>query len=477
MANKIALLNEELEQLLAQRAQLKADGGGQVKQEDRAKDGDLVDRMAKTRELLEGEQAKERDRIASETAQWMENPRHQVQHPVNTDQDGRKELERAGWEFKGDKVYRNTSQGLIEYCATDVFFGRIPDDDQVAAAHYRQTRASLQPEYRNAFDKYIRNRGDKTALTGPEQNALSEGTAGDGGYLVPADRAAEILARREQTSVMRRLSTVRQTSRNVYEIPAVTPHATSGSIYSSGFVGGLVGEVPVATDQGPTFQMYSIGIKKFQSYTKVTNDLIADSASDVMGFLAADGGRNLGLVEDNYFLNGDGTGLQPLGLLNGGSTTVDVEGTTSNTLDNSTSDQGAAPKIINLAYSLPAQYAAGASWLMLRAVKGLIHALVDADGRPWWQPAAGAGGAGDAPMMLVGAPVFEHAFMPDDGTNGNKVLVFGDFSSYIIADRTSLSVWVDDITLRGSSDETAIYLRSRAGGGVWNVDAFRFGIV
>ena len=102
--------------------------------------------------------------------------------------------------------------------------------------------------------------------------------------------------------------------------------------------------------------------------------------------------------------------------------------------------------------------------------------LVDGDGRPWWQPQALSGGATGAPRTLLGSPVENSPFMPEGGTNANKVLVYGDFSAYIIADRTSLSVIVDNMNLIGS-DETQIFLRSRAGGGLWNTDAFRIGVV
>jgi HK97 family phage major capsid protein len=124
-----------------------------------------------------------------------------------------------------------------------------------------------------------------------------------------------MLVRRADASVMRRLATVRQTTRDRMQFPAVVPNSTSGSIYSSGFVGGLVGERAVNTDAGPTFQQFEIAIKDFEAYTKLTNNLIADSGSDMLAFLARDGGENLGLVEDYYFINGDGTGLQPLGIL------------------------------------------------------------------------------------------------------------------------------------------------------------------
>ena len=113
---------------------------------------------------------------------------------------------------------------------------------------------------------------------------------------------------------------------------------------------------------------------------------------------------------------------------------------------------------------------------MARATQGKIHALVDAENRPWWQPAANAGGTAGAPPVLLGAPVFTSPFMPVGGTNANKVAIFGDFSAYVIADRTSLSVQIDGVN-HIATDETAIYLRSRAGGGIWNTDALRVGTV
>jgi HK97 family phage major capsid protein len=73
-------------------------------------------------------------------------------------------------------------------------------------------------------------------------------------------------------------------------------------------------------------------------------------------------------------------------------------------------------------------------------------------------------------------PVYVSPFMPVDNTNANKVMVVGDLSAYVIAERQSLSVIVDPINLVGSN-ETQIFIRSRAGGGIWNTDAIRIGIV
>lgn len=479
MGVTIATLNAELEQLMNERTELRAKHPGAVMPEDaRAREAAIADRVQGVTILIEQEQQRQRDALFADTSRYMADPAARIPKAVNADDEGRRTLMNAGWSIRSGMVYRQTSRGEIAYMSEDVLFGPVPNaaKDSVAAQHFREVRASFQPEYRDAFIHYIKARGQLAMLTSAEQNALSEGTAAEGGFTVPADIQAEMLVRRADASVMRRVATVRQTTRDRMQFPAVTAHGTYGSIYSSGFVGGLVGERAVNSDAGPTFQQFEIAIKDFEAYTKLTNNLIADSGSDMLAFLARDGGENLGLVEDNYFMNGVGTGLEPLGILLSGATTFDVEGTTSDQVTNTVSDAGSAPKIVAGSYLVPAQYADRGSWLMSRTTKGKIAALVDGDGRPWWQPSALSGGAAGAPATLQDMPVYQSPFMPIGGTNANKVMVVGDLSAYVIAERQSLSVIVDPINLVGSN-ETQIFIRSRAGGGIWNTDAIRIGIV
>jgi HK97 family phage major capsid protein len=473
----LALLTAEMDEVTTARAELRSKNPGAVMPDEaRQQDAVLVDRMQRVQSLIAEEQQKERDRIVADTARFLDEPRNSIPKAVNADDTGRKTLLNAGWDIRGGTVYRNTARGEVAFLPEAVLFGPMPSDDPVAAKHFRTMRAVFQPEYKAAWVKYLANRGNLAALSGQEQNALSEGTASEGGYTVPADVQAEMFVRRRDASVIRSLARTVQTSRDRIQFPAVTAHGSSGSVYSSAFVGGMVGERVVNSDAGPTFQQFEISIKKFEVYTKLTNDLIADSGSDLLAFLASDGGGNLGLVEDNMFINGVGTGLEPAGILSYSLTTFDVEGSTSNNISNTVSNAGSAPKIIAGAYTLPAQYAERATWLMSRQSQGEIHGLVDADGRPWWQLNAGAGGAAGAPPTLVNIPVRTSPFMPIDNTDTNKVLLLGDFSAYIIADRTSMTVQVDPINGIGT-DETSIYIRSRAGGGLWNTDAFRVGVV
>lgn len=440
---------------------------------------------------LVGEIKAEKDLEESKTqlaaaADFLEKPQYRVPRAVTPDTDGRKALLAAGWEIKSGRVYAPTSilnvktnDQHVEMYPEEVLFGEIPNDDPDAATYFKQVRAAMQPEYKTAYGRYLRlcvkMRDTSMAfamLGGPEQKALTEGSDVAGGFLVPPDLQAEMLSRVAQKAVIRRFARVQATSRDVLRWPAVTPNVTSGSIYSSGFVGGWVGETPAFTETDPAFQLMDIPIRKLRCATKLSNDFIADSVVNILAFLAQNGAENMALVEDNGFINGDGLSLQPMGLVNAGISTVDVEGSTSDTISNTTGAAGSAPKIITLAYTLPAQYVAGARFLFRRVIEGKIRLLLDAQGRFHWP----ASGFGATPRDLLGFPVENSDFVPTEGTNANKVILFGDLSNYLIAQRAQIT----SVVLRerfADTDQTGIVLFERVGGHVWNTDAMRWGIV
>lgn len=480
---ELALLNKELEDVVAERNLLREKHkGATMPEEARTRDTELATRTQKLRFVVEEEKQNERDKLFEETAQWMDDPIHLVPRPVNADDDGRRVMARAGWETKGGQIVRQTSQGELAFCPEEVMYGPIPKDDPGLAKHYTQTRATFQPEYRNAYVHWLKASlsgagADGLAfnrLTAQEQNALSEGSAVDGGFLVPPDIQAEILVRLAQNSVMGRLCRTITTTRDRVQFPAVKSATTNGTIYSSGFVGGVVGETPAFSETDPQFEQFEISIKKFRTTTKMSNDWLSDAGA--LAFISQNGAENLALVEDYYFINGDGSANQPLGILNSGLSTTTVEGSTADQISNTISNAGSAPLIDALPYLVPSQYVGGASWLMARASEGKIRGLVDANARPWWMPQQVAGGSGATPRELGGYPVYNSDFVPVGGTNGNKVLIFGNFNAYIIARRAAMST----IVLRerfADTEQTGIIIMSRAGGGLWNTDAMYLGIV
>lgn len=423
---------------------------------------------------------------------WLNKPQRKLPHGVNGDDDDRKALERAGWEFKGGMAYAPTSSGKHhEMFGEDVLFGAIPDDP-ASAEFYRKTRAAMSSEYRTAYVKWYREyvkSGQSEAmaynrLSPSEQKALSEGTDTAGGFTVPPDVQAELLMRTAQKAVMRQLARVQTTNRDMLRWPMLKAAAATdgglsagaGSIFSSGFIGTWAAEVPSATETDAAFQLFDIPIKKIRVVGKFSNDLLMDSAFNLLASLATDGAANMALVEDNGLINGTGAAYQPLGLLNGGFTTFDVEGTTSNTITNTTSSSGSAAKIIAGTYLIPDQYVAGSVMLMSRTIEGKVAALTDGNGRPFWP--ANTGGGFDLPRhQIEGLPVYNSSFMPGDGTDANKVIFVGNLAqAYIIGQRAQVTSTV----LReryADTDQTGIVIFERIGGATWNVDAGRIGIV
>ncbi len=430
----------------------------------------------------------EKKRDLNSLDEFLNAPQYKVPHGIdNGEDDAHKALRQGGWEVKGGMIYAPTSQGkMLAMYPEEVLFGAIPANDPDAAQFFKTTRAAMQPDYRRAYTAWLQNlakaHGSEamayTMLSAGEQKALSEGTDTAGGFLVPPDVQAEMLVRKAQMAVVRRAGArVQATSRDVLRYPLVQANTTSGSIYSSGFVGSVAGETPTSTDVDAAFGTFEVPIKKIRVSTKLANDFIADAVVNVLSFLSMNGAQNMALVEDNEFLTGDGTALHPLGILNGGSTQVDltVSPLTTHKLVNDTTHPGPPGALITLVYTLPPQYADGAVWLMKRATEGEIRAYVDGAGRYLW-PAMTAGGFSQVTRELMGYPIYGSDFMPADGTADNNVAIFGDMSSYIIGERAQITTTV----LReryADNDQTGIILWERVGGGVWNTDGLRLGYV
>lgn len=448
--------------------------------------------LAKRSEIEAEEKEAELKAAFTQADEWLNKPQRSLAHGVNGDDDDRKALERAGWEFKGGMAYAPTSLGKHhEMFGEDVLFGPMPDD-VASAEFYKTTRAAMSIEYKAAYCRFYgllaRFNGSEAMaynkLSPSEQKALSEGTDSAGGFTVPPDVQGELLARTAQQAVMRRLARVQTTNRDMLRWPMLKAAAATdgglasgaGSIFSSGFVGSWAAEVPSATETDPGFQMFDIPIKKIRIIGKFSNDLLMDSAFNLLAALATDGAQNMALVEDNGFINGLGSAYQPLGLLNGGFTTYDVEGTTSNTITNTTSSSGSAAKIKAGAYLVPDQYVSGAVQLLSRTTEGKVAALVDGNGRPFWNLSTESGFSRPS-RSIEGMPVYNSSFMPGDGTDANKVIFTGNIAqAYIIGQRAQITStvlrerWAD-------TDQTGIVLFERVGGAVWNVDAGRVGIV
>ena len=279
----------------------------------------------------------------------------------------------------------------------------------VAPTDKKPGRAS--DEYRNAFWGMIRNRN----LTPGVMNDLQIGTDTEGGYLVPDEFEHTLVQGLEEENVLRSLCTVIQTSSGDRKIPIVTAHGTASWVDE---------EDPIPTSD-ETFGQISIGAHKVATMIKVSDELLQDSVFNLESYIAAEFARRIGAAEEEAFITGNGSG-KPTGLLhatNGAGTGVTTAGNTPT-----------ADEIFDLVHSIKSVYRRKAVFLLNDSTLKAIRKLKDGQGQYLWQPGLKEG----QPDMLLNYRIATSPFMPEIGA-GNKVILFGDFKSYWIADRQGRS--------------------------------------
>ena len=275
----------------------------------------------------------------------------------------------------------------------------------------KQGRAS--DEYRDNFWRMVRDRSAHYSV----YNALQVGTDSEGGFLVPDEYERTLIQALEEENKLRTLCKVIRTSSGDRKIPLVASHGTASWVDEEGLI-------PESDD---SFGMISLGAHKVASIIKVSDELLQDSVFDVEAYIAAEFARRVGDAEEAAFINGDGAG-KPIGMLhdtNGAATGVTAASATAL----------AADELIDLVYSLKAPYRKRAIFLFNDQTIKALRKLKDGNGQFLWQPGLQAG----QPNTLLGYKYETSYHMPLIGA-GAKPILFGDFSSYWIADREGRSI-------------------------------------
>jgi len=267
-------------------------------------------------------------------------------------------------------------------------------------------------EYQNAFWKMVRDRSAHYSV----YNALQVGTDSEGGFLVPDEYERTLVQALEEENKLRSLCKVIRTASGDRKIPLVASHGTASWVDEEGLI-------PESDD---AFGMISLGAHKVASIIKVSDELLQDSVFDVESYIASEFARRVGDAEEAAFINGDGSG-KPFGMLhetNGAATGVTTAGAAIT-----------AEELIDLVYSLKAPYRKRALFLFNDQTIKAIRKLKDGSGQYIWQPSLQAG----QPNTLLGYSYETSSHMPVIGA-GAKPILFGDFSSYWIADRDGRSI-------------------------------------
>ncbi len=381
-----------------------------------------------------------------------------------------KSLARRGYDREGDVI---TREGVALWPASVLDQG---DERSGMKAMRRELATILSPDYTRVFRKFLdlafQVQGKGAAfvqLSASERKALQEGSDAAGGYAVPADFQATMLARVAARSIVRGGARVIPTVRDTLVLPAFQADGTDPSIYSSGFRGSWVSEVPLWAGDDPAIGAFRAPVKKLRIGCKLSRDLVDDASGTE--WLTRTGADNLATGEDAMFLTGTGGSYEPEGILTASISTTDVEGSTSNTISNTTGADGSGSKMLTLAGSLPSQYQRDAVLVTAAATEASINKLVDAQRRFLFPRERGA----DGRRVLIGYPVENSPHMPLEGTNANKVVLIGDLSGYVVATRSMITMILRERF--ADTDQLGVVLVDRVGGAVYNVDAFRAGVV
>ena len=322
--------------------------------------------------------------------------------------------------------------------------------------------AEAEAPHQKAFAAYLRT-GEDDALRGLhiEEKAMSTAVAGDGGYLVDPATSASI------QSVLRGASSLRQIAK------VVNVEATSYDVLidSTETGAGWATETAAASETAtPTIERITIPLHELSALPKISQRLLDDSAFDIEDWLAGRVADTFARSEAAAFISGDGLD-KPVGLLthstvNNDSWSWGSLGYTATGTDGQFNNSTPGDNLINLVYSLGAQYRANASFILNSKTAGIVRTIKDAEGRFLWSDGLTQG----EPARLLGYPVLVAEDMPDMAANSYSV-AFGDFAAgYTIAERPDLRILRDPFSAK---PHVLFYATKRVGGDVSDFAAIK----
>ena len=266
-------------------------------------------------------------------------------------------------------------------------------------------RASV--EYKKAFWNQMRGRSSYEI-----RNALQVGELSEGGNTVPDEFDKQLIEGLEDENIMRGLVHIIRTGSGEHKIPIVASHGT----------GSWVEEEQQIPESDDAFSQVTLTAHKFATMIRISRELLNDSAFDLAAYISHEFVRRAGAAEEQAILTGDGS-HKPIGLLHdtlGAQVGVTTASATAITAD----------ELIDMQHSLKSGYRRKAVWIMNDATISAIRKLKDGQGQYIWQPGIKEG----APDMLFNQRVLMSNYMPLIAT-GNKVILYGDFSYYWLAER------------------------------------------
>src|SRR5215831_1348635 len=216
--------------------------------------------------------------------------------------------------------------------------------------------------------------------------------------------------------VRQNATVIRTDSGNTLPYPTMNDTSNKGAI--------LAEATSFGTSVDPTFSQLVLGAFKYSSKPIfMSYELTQDSAFD-LGALVGDWlGTRIARIQNDHFTTGAGTTL-PKGLT--------VAGTLGKTAASMTAFL--ADELIDLVHSLDPAYRPNASFMMSDPILAVIRKFKDTTNQYIWNPSYQMG----VPDRLLGYRYTVNQSMATALTTGQKLVLFGDFSKYLIRDVSTI---------------------------------------
>jgi HK97 family phage major capsid protein len=325
-------------------------------------------------------------------------------------------------------------------------------------------------EYQEAFRQYLEDPLGEGRRTAERALSLSTGSAG---FLLPYVLDPTIvLTSNGSTNPYRQLATIKQTTSNAWQ-----------GVNSAGVTAALLAEAAAATDASPTIGQIQIFPQKFAAWVFGSFEELGDSnfADQLPGLLA----DAKDVVEETQFAigtGGTGNSAAPHGVLAalGASQKVAAAEGTGGVFTGTGVGQ-AASNVYNTQAALGPRFRKSQSvgWVANITNINKLRNLDQYGGSAFW-----ANFGDDTPEQLVGKPIHESPSLTGStgtGTGtGSAVLLYGDWSKFIIVDRVGASmIYEPMVTGTGANanlptGQAGWFYYWRAGSDVATANAFRW---
>lgn len=293
--------------------------------------------------------------------------------------------------------------------------------EERAAENRANPRAT--PEYRAAYDKYLRFGRD--GMSAEEVRALSVGTDTAGGFLVASEQMVNDLIKAVDNAVH-----IRQRATKI-PVPAAVSLGVP-TLDTDPADADWTSELKTGSeDSDMAFGKRNLHPHPLAKRIKVSNDFLR-MASGGEGLVRDRLAYKFGVSEEKAFLTGHGA-QRPLGVFiasnDGISTGRDYStGNTTTTVE--------FDGLIGAKYTLKAAYWNEAEWLFHRDVLAQVAKLKDGNGQYIWRESVRAG----EPDRVLNIPVAMSEYSPNTMTTGLYAGILAAWRYYWIADAMNLAV-------------------------------------